>query len=160
MIEFTEGNLLVQDVQALVNAVNCVGVMGRGIALQFKNFYPENYLFYKEACKRKEVLPGKLLTYNRLNFIDNPQYIINFPTKLHWREKSKLSYINEGLDDLVKVIEKLNIKSIAIPPLGCGLGGLDWDVVREEIINRLGQLDIRILVFPPTPKTKKLIQHL
>lgn len=154
MIEFTEGNLLEQDVQALVNTVNCVGVMGRGLALQFKNAYPDNFEFYREACRRREVIPGKVLTYKILNRLDYPQYIINFPTKQHWREKSEISYISEGLKDLVKVIEKYSIKSIAIPPLGCGLGGLNWEEIKEEITSRLGLLNTRILVFPPSSKTK------
>ena len=154
MIKTVKGNLLEEDVQALVNTVNCVGVMGRGIALQFKNAFPENYSFYHEACKNKTVSPGKVLVFERQDLLSNPQYIINFPTKLHWREKSKLSYITEGLDDLAHAIEKLKITSIAVPPLGCGLGGLEWDIVKKEIINRLGNLDSQILIFEPASKSE------
>ena len=132
MIQSIQGNLLESQVDALVNAVNCVGVMGNGIALQFKNTFPENYDIYRAACRRGEVVLGKMFVTD-LNREVPPRYIINFPTKQHWRQMSKLSYIEAGLTALIATVERLNIQSIAIPPLGCGLGGLDWNDVRPLI---------------------------
>ena len=127
MIEYKQGNLLHSDAEAIVNTVNCVGVMGCGIALQFKKHYPENCKFYEAACTRGEVIPGKMLVYELVSLM-NPRYIINFPTKRHWRGASRIEDIEAGLHDLVRVIQERNIKSVAVPPLGCGLGGLDWDI--------------------------------
>lgn len=148
MIEFKKGNIFEEDVEALVNTVNCVGVMGRGVALQFKNKYPENYKKYLEACKRNIVVPGKMFIYKK-NELFNPKYIINFPTKRHWKYKSKIEDIENGLDDLKKIIKKLSIKSIAIPPLGSGLGGLNWIEVKNIIIKKLQNIDCKIIVFEP-----------
>ncbi len=116
MIAYKKGNLLAEEAEALVNTVNCVGVMGRGIALQFKNVYPENFKAYAAACRREEVVPGKMFVYET-GRLTNPRYIINFPTKRHWREQSRLQDIKSGLQDLVGEIRSRGITSIAIPPL-------------------------------------------
>ena len=122
-IEKKQGDLLKADVDAIVNTVNCVGVMGKGIALQFKQKWPENFKAYEQACKRGEVVPGKMFVYDSGGLV-RPHFIINFPTKKNWREKSKIEYVTKGLDDLVNQIKRLKITSIAVPPLGCGNGGL------------------------------------
>ncbi len=128
MIKLTRGNLLKADVEALVNTVNCVGYMGKGIALQFKKAFPDNFKLYERACKAHDVYPGKMFIYDTGN-IWNPRYIINFPTKRHWRGKSKIEDIEKGLKALIQDVRRLNITSVAVPPLGCGLGGLEWDTV-------------------------------
>ncbi len=149
MIELTHGNLLEAQVEALVNTVNSVGVMGKGIALQFRQAFPDNYEFYRAACKRGEVRPGQMLVYDNGELIQ-PRYIINFPTKQHWKEKSRLEYIDAGLDALVKEVETRKIKSIAIPPLGAGSGGLDWNQVRPRIEQAFAPLkDVRVLLYTP-----------
>jgi len=123
--------------------------MGRGIALQFKKQFPDNYKFYEVACKKGEVIPGKMLVYE-MNSLLNPRFIINFPTKRHWREASMIEDIENGLNDLVRVIQTKKISSIAIPPLGCGLGGLDWKVVKIYIEAALTQLqDVEVIIFEP-----------
>lgn len=150
MIEYKRGDILQEDAEALVNTVNCVGIMGRGIALQFKNAFPENFKVYAAACDRKEVQPGRMLVF-RTGRLTNPRYIINFPTKRHWRGKSRLEDIDAGLVSLVKEIRARDIRSIAIPPLGSGLGGLDWSTVRQRIEKNLGDLDgVRVVIFEPT----------
>ena len=147
MIEYKVGDILTEDVEALVNTVNCVGVMGRGIALQFKKTFPENYRSYAAACKRNEVQPGRMFI-SETGRLTNPRYIINFPTKCHWREKSRMEDIDTGLVDLAERVRSQNIRSIAIPPLGSGLGGLDWSEVRPRIEAELGKLkDLKIVIF-------------
>lgn len=154
MLEFTTGDILRADVEALVNTVNCVGIMGRGIALQFKNAFPENFKAYAAACARDEVQPGKMFVVETHSFT-NPRYIINFPTKRHWRGKSRLEDIEAGLRDLVSEIENRRIRSIAIPPLGSGLGGLEWSVVRSRIERTLSQVpDVRVLVYEPRKESE------
>lgn len=149
MIEYTSGNILDADAEALVNSVNCVGVMGRGIALQFKKAFPENYKAYAAACRRGEVQPGRMYVFETQR-LTNPRYIINFPTKRHWRGKSRLSDIEAGLEALVDEISRRGIRSIAIPPLASGLGGLAWADVRSRMDRALRSLtDIRITVFEP-----------
>lgn len=149
MITITRGNLLEADVEALVNTVNCVGHMGKGIALQFKKAFPENFKAYHKACKAKEVVPGKMFVFPAGQIV-NPKFIINFPTKRHWRGKSRIEDIAAGLDDLVKVIRQHEIASVAVPPLGCGLGGLDWGEVRTMIERALGGLgDVQVILFEP-----------
>jgi len=149
MIEILRGNLLDADVEALVNTVNTVGVMGKGIALQFRQAFPENYDAYKRACDRKEVQPGKMFVYSTGSML-NPRFIINFPTKRHWRERSRMQDIEEGLRDLVRVIVSNRIHSVALPPLGCGNGGLEWDMVRSRIQEMLENLQsVRILLYEP-----------
>lgn len=150
MITLGQGNLLRARAEALVNTVNCVGVMGRGVALQFRRAFPQNYEAYKRACERNEVQIGKMFCVE-LPISDIPRVIINFPTKRHWREPSKLAYIEAGLVDLVRVINELDIRSIALPPLGCGLGGLDWSEVRPRIEDALTSIEgLEIVLFEPT----------
>lgn len=149
MITFTEGDILSAQTQAIVNTVNCVGVMGRGIALQFKTQYPENYKAYAAKCKAQLVVPGEMFVYPTGETVA-PEYIINFPTKRHWRDKSRIEDIESGLVDLVTVIQQYAITSIAVPPLGCGLGGLDWRDVKPLINNFLGSLDgVDVVVYEP-----------
>jgi O-acetyl-ADP-ribose deacetylase (regulator of RNase III) len=148
MIEYTSGNILKCEADALVNPVNCIGVMGRGLALKFKNDFPENYRAYEAACRRKAVQPGRMFVFETDKRM--PHCIINFPTKRHWRDKSQLEDIESGLVDLVKVIRDRGIRSIAIPPLGCGLGGLAWNDVRPRIERTLSCLNgVRVLVIEP-----------
>ena len=149
MIEFTSGDILKCEADALVNTVNCVGVMGRGIALQFKKRYPDNFKAYAAACEREAVQPGRMFVYET-GQLTPPRFIVNFPTKRHWRGKSRLEDIDAGLVALVKVIRDNEIRSIAIPPLGSGLGGLDWNEVRPRIEHALVELaDVQVLVFEP-----------
>lgn len=150
MIEYKKGNILAEDVEAIINTVNCVGIMGRGIALQFKNAFPENFKAYTAACKRDEVQPGRMFIY-ATNRLTNPQFIINFPTKRHWKGKSRMEDIDAGLDALVDEIRKCKIRSIAIPPLGSGLGGLDWSKVRSRIEAKLREFDdVKVIIFEPS----------
>lgn len=149
MVELAKGNILEADVIALVNTVNTVGVMGKGIALQFKQAFPRNYELYRRACERGEVVPGKMFVVST-DRLSNPRFIINFPTKRHWKDKSRLEDIRAGLVDLVEVIRREDIRSIAIPPLGCGSGGLDWDDVRPKIESALSVLpEVSVLLYPP-----------
>lgn len=150
MIQFKTGDILRDEAEALVNTVNCVGIMGRGIALQFKNDFPMNFKAYAEACAREEVKPGKMFIYETKS-LAGPRYIINFPTKRHWRGKSRMEDIDAGLQALVEDIQRLGIRSIAIPPLGSGLGGLDWSKVRRRIVDALGALsDVEVSVYEPS----------
>jgi O-acetyl-ADP-ribose deacetylase (regulator of RNase III) len=146
-IERGKGNLLAADVDALVNTVNSEGVMGKGLALQFKKAFPDNFAAYERACKAGEVAPGRMHVVQRLA---SPRFIINFPTKKHWRHPSKLEYIRDGLRDLVAQVRALGIASIAIPPLGCGNGGLAWSDVRPLIVQAFEALpEVRVVVFEP-----------
>ena len=148
------------DAEALVNTVNCVGVMGRGIALQFKKRFEENFKAYKKACDAGSLRLGSLFVYD-YGSLFNPRYIINFPTKDHWRSPSRLADIEAGLAAMVEEIEKRNIRSIAIPPLGCGLGGLDWSEVRPRIESALSKLpELRVLLYEPTgaPDTATMVK--
>lgn len=148
-MEFTQGNLLTNNKEALVNTVNCVGVMGKGIALQFKQAFPDNARAYEKACTKGQVQLGRLFTYIT-GRLDNPKYIINFPTKQHWRAKSRMKDIESGLHTLKQEIIERGIKSIAIPPLGCGNGRLNWREVKPLIENILADLpDVQITVFKP-----------
>jgi O-acetyl-ADP-ribose deacetylase (regulator of RNase III) len=158
MIEYKSGNLLQAGVEALVNTVNTVGVMGKGIALQFKQAYPANFSAYEKAVKREEIVPGKMFVFETGSFT-NPRYIINFPTKRHWRGKARLEDITAGLEDLVRVIHQKKIQSIAIPPLGCGFGGLDWEEVRPLILAALEKAPkVQAWLYPPagTPTPEKM----
>ncbi len=150
MIEFKTGDILSEEAEALVNTVNCVGFMGRGIALQFKKAWPENFKAYAAACRRNEMQPGRMFVFET-GRLTNPRYIVNFPTKRHWRGKSRIEDIEAGLVALVEEIQRLGIRSIAIPPLGSGLGGLDWSEVRPRIERALGHLkDVQVVVFEPS----------
>jgi O-acetyl-ADP-ribose deacetylase (regulator of RNase III) len=148
MIEFKTGDILQADAEALVNTVNCVGIMGRGIALQFKQAFPDNFKAYEAACARTEVQPGRMFV-TETGFLANPKYIINFPTKRHWRGRSRIEDIETGLKALVDEIRRRGIRSIAVPPLGSGLGGLNWAEVRPLIEAALGELDVQAIVFEP-----------
>lgn len=148
MIEYKNGDILREDVEAIVNTVNCVGIMGRGLALQFKNKFPQNFKEYQLACTNKEVQLGKMFVHQTGQLI-NPKYIINFPTKGHWKQNSKIEDISNGLDDLITIIEKYSIKSIAIPPLGSGLGGLDWKMVKKLIEEKLKNINCTVILFEP-----------
>ncbi len=151
MIETTKGNLLEAPVDALVNTVNTAGIMGRGIALQFKQAYPRMFAAYEAACKAGEVRLGRMHVFDIGGLAGGPRWIINFPTKGHWRTRSRMQDIEAGLADLVATIRRLGIRSIAIPPLGCGNGGLDWGEVRPRIESALGELpDVRVLLYPPS----------
>lgn len=160
MIEYKKGDILAEDAEALVNTVNCVGIMGRGIALQFKNAFPQNFKSYATACKKNEVLPGKMFVFETGQLV-NPRFIINFPTKRHWQGKSRMEDIDAGLVALAEEIRSLKIRSIAIPPLASGLGGLDWSKVRPRIEAALcGFNNLKVVLFEPsdTP-TDKQVNH-
>jgi O-acetyl-ADP-ribose deacetylase (regulator of RNase III) len=149
MIELKRGDLLKQNAEALVNAVNCVGVMGRGIALQFRKAFPENFKIYEAACKRGEVKPGEMLVFDT-HQVTNPRYIINFPTKRHWRDQSRITDIESGLEALVEEVHDRGISSIAVPALGCGLGGLKWSEVRPRIEKAFAKVpDVQVCLFEP-----------
>lgn len=148
MIKVCQGNILEAQVEALVNPVNCVGIMGKGLALKFKQVYPENFLQYQVACRAGEVRPGAM--FITTTALTNPRYIINFPTKRHWKEKSYLQDIETGLVVLVAEVKKLEIQSIAIPALGCGLGGLNWKEVEPLVINAFEPLpEVQVMLFAP-----------
>lgn len=148
MIKEGTGNLLRAEVEALVNTVNCVGVMGKGVALQFKQAFPENNRLYEVACRRGEVVLGRMFVTQTGLFA--PRAIVNFPTKQHWRANSRIEDIRAGLVDLVRVVKEGQIKSIAVPPLGCGLGGLRWDDVRPLIVSAFGELpEVEVVLYPP-----------
>jgi O-acetyl-ADP-ribose deacetylase (regulator of RNase III) len=151
MIEFATGNLLDAEVEALVNTVNTVGVMGKGIALMFKEAFPENFKVYVAACKAGDMTLGKMLITERKDLVNGPRWIINFPTKKHWRHPSKMQWITEGLEDLKRVIRERDIKSVALPPLGSGNGGLEWKEVRGHIKTALATMpDVEFIVYEPT----------
>ncbi len=161
MTELKQGDLLSSQVEAIVNTVNTVGVMGKGIALQFKKAFPEMFKSYQRACKAKEVQPGRMFIYERSDMF-GPQYIINFPTKRHWRNPSRIEDIRDGLKSLADDILRLGIKSIAIPPLGCGHGGLNWNDVYQMIQETLGKLEnVKIIVYPPqkAPAPSKMLNR-
>ena len=149
MIDYCKGNLLEAKVEALVNPVNCVGVMGKGLALAFKQAYPDNFYYYKTACSLGEVKVGQMFITANNSFL-YPFYIINFPTKEHWKDPSKIEYVKDGLVALTKDIHRLQIKSIAIPALGCGLGGLEWKEVESLIISAFNPLPkVNVKLYPP-----------
>jgi len=158
MIQYKTGNLLDSEAEALVNTVNTVGVMGKGIALQFKNMFPNNFKLYANACKNKEVKVGKLLVTEEEALLTGKKIIINFPTKTNWRLPSEYQYIESGLSELVKVIKEKNIKSIAIPPLGSGNGGLDWNRVKHILENYLSNLNCEILIYEPSAAIQEALK--
>jgi len=149
MIEYCRGNLLEASVEALVNPVNTQGVMGKGLALAFKNAYPGNFRAYAQACQSGQVRTGQMFITEQQPLL-GPRWIINFPTKRHWRDPSKLEWVEQGLVDFRKVLSDNKISSVAIPPLGCGLGGLDWQLVKPRIEDALANLaGTQILIFEP-----------
>jgi len=156
MISFTQGNLLEADVEAVVNTV---GIMGKGIALMFKDRFPENFAVYAQACEHEEVRIGRMfVTENKRLF--GPKWIINFPTKTNWRVKTKIEWIAEGLEDLVRVIKEKNIRSIAVPPLGCGNGGLNWADVRLMIVDALEGIEgLEVVIYEPTSKYQNVAKR-
>lgn len=160
MIRFKVGDIVAEDAEALVNAVNCVGVMGRGIALQFKRAFPENFRAYAEACNRGDVRPGNMFVFET-GAITNPRYIINFPTKRHWRGRSRIEDVEAGLNALGKLIRERGIRSIAVPALGSGLGGLEWSVVRPRIEEALARCDdLQAVIFEPSvPSADRIVRN-
>lgn len=159
MINYKSGNILKDDAEAIVNTVNCVGVMGKGLALQFKKAFPSNFQQYKAACDAKQVRIGEMYITEYGDMLGS-KYIINFPTKEHWKGKSKYEYVELGLDDLVRNIHNYKIKSLAIPPLGAGLGGLDWTVVKKMILSKLSSIDdLELNIYEPNggPSAKNII---
>jgi len=157
MIKYVKGNILESEAQAIVNTVNTVGVMGKGIALQFKREYPNNYKAYLEACKKKQIRVGEIFLFKDHNLSSGDKIIINFPTKNDWRKPSELSFIEEGLNDLIVKIHENKIKSIAIPPLGAGNGGLDWLKVKKVIEEKLSNVNIDIIIYEPTDQ---IVEHM
>jgi O-acetyl-ADP-ribose deacetylase (regulator of RNase III)/uncharacterized protein YwgA len=158
MIELVEGNILEADADALVNTVNTKGVMGKGIALQFKKAFPEVFIAYKKACDAGEVQIGKMHVY-KIQTLNNPRFIINFPTKDDWKKPSQIGYISKGLESLIQVIQEHHLKSIALPPLGCGQGGLKWSDVFPLIKSAFKQIpDVQLLLYPPagTPEPSSM----
>ncbi|KAM3099277.1 macro domain-containing protein [Phormidesmis sp. 146-12] len=154
MIELSHGNLLDADVEAIVNTINCVGVMGKGLALQFKQRFPENFRQYQQACQAGEVKAGQMLIVPT-GCLTNPRYIINFPTKRHWKNPSRLEDIQTGLQALITEVKRLGIRSIAVPPLGCGNGGLNWTRVAPLIESAFAELpEVSVLIFEPQEKLK------
>jgi O-acetyl-ADP-ribose deacetylase (regulator of RNase III) len=156
MITYGSGDLLQADTEALINTVNTIGVMGKGIALQFKRRYPEMFADYEKACKRGEVTIGRMYVAET-GYLDGPRYIINFPTKKHWRSPSQLAYIDAGLVDLNRVLRERDIKSVAVPPLGVGNGGLNWVDVEPRLVAAFEQLpDVRFVIYPPAGGTRAI----
>lgn len=158
MIHDATGNLLQAEAEALVNTVNCVGFMGKGIALQFKQAWPDNFEAYAKACKAGEVRPGRMFIWKTGRMI-NPKFIINFPTKRNWRGKSRIEDIKSGLQALIADVRRLGIRTIAVPPLGCGNGGLDWREVRPVIEGTFAELpDVNVFLYSPqgAPEAKAM----
>ena len=157
MIKFVTGNILESAAEALINTVNTDGVMGKGIALQFKKAYPNNFKAYADACKNKQIGIGKLFVHEDSNLNQGKKIIVNFPTKMSWKKPSEYIFIEKGLNDLMRVIEEKQIKSIAIPPLGAGNGGLEWERVKKIIEQKLSHLDLDVLIYEPTAN---IVEHL
>lgn len=159
-IEFKSGDLLAEPAEALVNPVNCEGFMGRGLAKQFKEAWPDNFRAYAAACAANDLRPGRVHVFETGRMFP-PRYIVNFPTKRRWRERSRLAYVVEGLASLVEEIRRRAIRSVAIPPLGAGLGGLSWPEVRDLIVRAVAELpDVAVLVFQPRPDLERDDDHL
>jgi len=154
MIEFVTGDMFQADVEAIINTVNCVGVSGKGLALQFKAAYPDNERVYRAACKRGDVSPGRILMVPT-GHATNPRWILNVPTKRHWREPSRLDDVAAGIRALVDVVRRHEISSVAVPPLGAGSGGLAWADVRTLVEEAAGELPaVRWVVFEPGRSTE------
>ena len=149
MIQFTRGDIFAQPADAIVNPVNCVGVAGAGLALQFKRRHPGAFIAYRSACAERRVRPGRMFTFD--TGCERPRWIVHFPTKRHWRDRSAIGDIEAGLHDLAATVARHGIRSIAIPPLGCGLGGLDWRAVRPLVAACLGDIPATVIVLEPVP---------
>jgi len=158
MIQYRIGNLLESEAEALVNTVNTVGLMGKGIALQFKNVFPNNYRLYYNACKNRDVKIGQLFVTEDESLLTGKKIIVNFPTKTHWRFSSEYQYIEDGLTELVKVIKEKKINSIAIPPLGSGNGGLDWNKVKQILEKQLADVDCEIHIYEPSVAIQEVLK--
>lgn len=159
MISYTQGNLLESRAEALVNTVNTVGVMGKGIALMFRERFATNFALYAAACKAKQVKVGQMFV-TETGELDGPRWIINFPTKEHWRGSSRLEWVESGLQDLKRVLQERQIRSVAIPPLGAGNGGLDWPTVKSRIHAALGDIEsVEIVVYEPTGKYQNVAKR-
>ena len=161
MVEFVRGNLLEADVDALVNTVNTKGVMGKGVALQFRRAFPENYEAYRAACNAGEIQLGRMFVVPLTSHLGGPRLIINFPTKKHWKSRSRIADIEAGLADLRRVIDEHGIRTLALPPLGCGLGGLEWSDVRPRIEAALADSAAHALVFEPAgaPRADEMVDR-
>ncbi len=158
MIRYTQGNLLEAPAEALINTVNTVGVMGKGIALMFREAFPANTRAYEAACQAGEVRVGQMLVTQDRDLVGQ-HWIINFPTKKHWRHPSKLEWIRDGLKDLARVLRDKGIRSVAVPPLGCGNGGLEWSQVRREIEAALSELDdVEVIIYEPTKAYRAIVE--
>ena len=155
MIKYVTGDIFESKAQAIVNTVNTVGVMGKGIALQFKKAFPNNYKAYLDACKTGEIKIGKLFVTKDKSVNSGEKIIVNFPTKTDWRKPSEYSYIEDGLNDLIRIIQEAKIKTISIPPLGAGNGGLKWERVQELIERILGDVDVEVFVYEPSTIIKE-----
>ncbi len=152
-IEYKSGDMFGEPAEAIVNTVNCVGIMGKGVALEFKRRWPENFRAYKRLCDTGKLSPGKVFVFQMGDLLEPTErrFLVNFPTKQHWKARSKIEYVEHGLDDLVIQVRKLGIKSMVLPPLGCGNGGLDWNDVRPLIEKKLSSLqDVKFFVFTPS----------
>ena len=158
MIRYTQGNLLAAETQALVNTVNTVGVSGKGIALMFKEAFPENFRAYERASKAGDIEPGGLFITERKDML-GPRWIINFATKDHWRRPSRLEWVERGLEALRREIQARGIASIAIPPLGAGNGGLAWADVKPLIARALDEVDCTIVVYEPTGPYQNVVKR-
>ena len=158
MVQILYGDIFDANAQTLVNPVNCVGVMGKGLALAFKNKYPEMYKDYGQKCKQGMVKLGKPYLYKSLF----PPHILLFPTKDHWRSLSNIHAIEEGLQYLKKNYNDWGITSIAIPSLGCGLGELDWRIVGPTLYRHLKEFDIKVYLYTPfeTPNKELITEFL
>lgn len=152
MIEYTDGSIFESGCEALVNPVNCVGVMGAGLALQFRQRYARMFIEYKRSCTRGLLRPGSVQPVKVSS--DNPQWVLNLATKDNWRDPSQMAWVEKGLDDLKRFVLSANIQSVAIPAIGCGYGNLDWLDVKPAIEQRLGDLAIRVVVFPPQKRER------
>ncbi|UOE50898.1 macro domain-containing protein [Mucilaginibacter sp. SMC90] len=149
MINYTRGDLLADNAEVLVNTVNCVGVMGKGLALAFRQAFPVNYKLYRAACAAGEVRPGKLFIVSDFNLFYGPKLIINFPTKTDWRKPSRYDYVESGLETLVGHLNANPVATLALPALGCGNGGLDWGRVKGMIEHHLKDLPVAMSVYEP-----------
>jgi O-acetyl-ADP-ribose deacetylase (regulator of RNase III) len=152
-IHIIQGDILEAETDAIVNTVNCKGIMGKGLALEVKKKYPENFKKYQDVCESGSLRPGDIFVFE-IGKLFPPHYVFNFATKDHWKGKSKIEYIRIGLNNLIIDIEKLNLQSIAVPPLGCGYGGLDWEIVKPIILSAFNEISVELYLFEPSVKSR------